>query len=373
MNEEAYNKRLNQIKTLQTQLVALGNSKLEEKSVESLLKKFPTKATSKILNATSSQITSLKRQIKDFYLADDQDSLINFKKSISLLYHVLQIQEYRLNDEKFWFDLEKNKQESAKRYFEEEKLQKELRKQNQKEDLKRQRSVYENVINNFVNKYEDRIEKFLELANRKVSLLDEYGQPFWENLYIEIGKFVVNLARENDKHFTNHQIGLFKRTRNPDVFVDPYKYIALYLEKTFRKNFDPREIKNSNLDDLSGVDFEGYVAQLLKEVGATDISGTPITGDQGADLLFKIGPRRVAAQVKRHLQHIGNKAVQEIVGALHYYNADDAWVITNTTFTPSAMALAQKNDVSLIDGQTLADLKTYLEKSHKYAAFVANK
>lgn len=371
MNEDVYNKKLSQIKRLQTQLVSLSNRNLDKKSLESLLKKFPTRVTSKILKATNRQVTSLKRQIKDLYLVDGEENNINFKKSISLLYYVLQIQEHKLNNERFWADLEKNKQEVAKRYFEEEKQQKELREKTQKEDLKRQRLTYEHVINKFVNTYKNRIEKFLKLANIKVSNLDEYGQPSWENLYIEIGKFVVTLAKENDKHFTNHQIGLFRRTRNYDVFIEPYNHIALYLEKTFKNYFDPSTIKNSNLNDLSGIDFEGYVAQLLKEIGATDICGTLITGDQGADLLFKIGSRRIAAQVKRHFQHIGNKAVQEIVGALRYYNADDAWVITNTTFTPSAVALAQKNDVSLIDGQILLDLTSYLEKSPKYAAFLS--
>ena len=56
--------------------------------------------------------------------------------------------------------------------------------------------------------------------------------------------------------------------------------------------------------------------------------------------------------------------LQEIVGALRYYSVDEGWVITNTTFTPSAIELAKKNDISLIDGQILDNLGTYIEKSY---------
>ena len=45
--------------------------------------------------------------------------------------------------------------------------------------------------------------------------------------------------------------------------------------------------------------------------------------------------------------------MQEVVGAVSFYDADEGWVITNSTFTPDAKALAQKNNVTLIDGHAL--------------------
>jgi restriction system protein len=48
--------------------------------------------------------------------------------------------------------------------------------------------------------------------------------------------------------------------------------------------------------------------------------------------------------------------VQEIVGAIKFYNADEGWVITNSTFTASARSLAQANNIKLIDGHDLKDL-----------------
>jgi HJR/Mrr/RecB family endonuclease len=41
------------------------------------------------------------------------------------------------------------------------------------------------------------------------------------------------------------------------------------------------------------------------------------------------------------------------VAAVKFYSADEAWVITIGTFTASAKALAQANNVKLVDGYGL--------------------
>jgi len=42
-----------------------------------------------------------------------------------------------------------------------------------------------------------------------------------------------------------------------------------------------------------------------------------------------------------------------VVAAVKFYSADEGWVITSGTFTMSAKALAQANQVRLIDGYAL--------------------
>ena len=112
-----------------------------------------------------------------------------------------------------------------------------------------------------------------------------------------------------------------------------------------------------NFDDFSGVDFEVYLAGLLKKLGFEEVSGTPTTGDQGADLIATKDGRRIAIQAKRYKGVVGNGAVQEIVAALKFYKADEGWVITTGTFSQSARALAQANDIRLVDGFSLRKLQ----------------
>jgi restriction system protein len=61
----------------------------------------------------------------------------------------------------------------------------------------------------------------------------------------------------------------------------------------------------------------------------------------------------ILIQAKRYQGAVGNRAVQEVISAVAYYGGDEGWVITNSSFTPSAKALAQKSNVRLIDGRKL--------------------
>jgi hypothetical protein len=42
-----------------------------------------------------------------------------------------------------------------------------------------------------------------------------------------------------------------------------------------------------------------------------------------------------------------------VVAGTRYYKCSQAWVVTNSTYTPAAVALAEANDVRLIDGNEL--------------------
>jgi HJR/Mrr/RecB family endonuclease len=112
-----------------------------------------------------------------------------------------------------------------------------------------------------------------------------------------------------------------------------------------------------NFDELSGVDFEVYLKNILTKHGFEDICLTPTTGDQGADLIATKDGRRIAIQAKRYKGVVGNRAVQEIVAALKFYRADEGWVITSGIFSQSACDLAQVNGIRLVDGLRLRTLQ----------------
>jgi restriction system protein len=104
-----------------------------------------------------------------------------------------------------------------------------------------------------------------------------------------------------------------------------------------------------DVSGLSGSEFEIHIAKVLRAKGYA-VQGTPITGDQGADLLIQKGGRNIVVQAKRYDAAVGNKAVQEVIAAMAYYKTHEAWVVTNSTFTPQAKALAQTAKVKLFDG-----------------------
>jgi HJR/Mrr/RecB family endonuclease len=109
---------------------------------------------------------------------------------------------------------------------------------------------------------------------------------------------------------------------------------------------------------MSGIDFELFISKQLKYLWYETIH-TPKTGDQWADLIIKKENKTYIIQAKRYEGSVGNKAVQEVVGAVNFYWWDQWYVITNSLFTQSAKALAQKNKIILIDGHDLKNIENF--------------
>ena len=121
------------------------------------------------------------------------------------------------------------------------------------------------------------------------------------------------------------------------------------------------ELEQTTDNDLfeniqTGEEFELYLAKLYENLGY-EVFTTSKTRDQGADLVIIKNNKKAVVQAKHYSTPVGNKAVQECVGAIRYYSADKAIVITNSTFTKSAIELAKYNDVELIDGNALNMLR----------------
>lgn len=105
-------------------------------------------------------------------------------------------------------------------------------------------------------------------------------------------------------------------------------------------------MKISRIDRLSGKAFEQYLAAQFRHQGYK-VAETEASHDYGADLLLKKRREKIVVQAKRYDKNVGLAAVQEAAGAVAYYKADKAMVVTNSRFTRSARKLARQNDVDL--------------------------
>jgi restriction system protein len=127
------------------------------------------------------------------------------------------------------------------------------------------------------------------------------------------------------------------------------------------------QAKVNELDQLSGTEFEAFLAGLFRTEGYS-AELTPHTGDYGADLLLVRNGKRVAVQAKRYAGSVGIAAVQEALSGQAYYRCDIAWVITTGTFTPNAVELAKQSGVRLIErgelGQLIAS-KNFRKDDHR--------
>ena len=115
-----------------------------------------------------------------------------------------------------------------------------------------------------------------------------------------------------------------------------------------------KKIKIEDIDLMSGYEFEKYISRLFQKMGYKAYA-TQESNDQGVDVIAEKGDVKIAIQTKCYNGVVGNSAIQEIVAGMKYYDADKAMVITNSTFTRSAIEWADKNDVQLWDRKTLIE------------------
>jgi HJR/Mrr/RecB family endonuclease len=188
------------------------------------------------------------------------------------------------------------------------------------------------------------VRQFVEVAYRK-AVPDEYGD---EN----VSALMAEIARVTDKIRTRDAV--FRDLEWKHRLVSghsPAGVLSTLLHERFAAYKDNRRKMASSLDavrvaEMSGSEFEAHVCDLLRSSGIGDVAATPATGDQGGDILFSISGRRYVIQAKRYKGSVGNKAVQEAYAARAFYGCDEAWVVTNSQFTPSARVLANEPDFS---------------------------
>ncbi len=139
-------------------------------------------------------------------------------------------------------------------------------------------------------------------------------------------------------------------------------YPASKIQKVQKEEIDIIKLLNlihseliKKIDRMLGKEFELFSLRLLERFGYWGYQ-TADSGDYGADLIvFKDG-LKIVVQTKRYSKSVGIKAIQEVLGAVKYYNADKALVITNSRFTKQAEELAAKSDVHLLDRSKLFHL-----------------
>ncbi|WP_293083974.1 restriction endonuclease [Moorena sp. SIO3H5] len=115
------------------------------------------------------------------------------------------------------------------------------------------------------------------------------------------------------------------------------------------------------IDNMKGREFKKFLAKLFKQLGY-QVKRTPATADYGADLVIKKGDIKAVVQAKIQQSTVGIKAVQEVTGAIGYYQANLGLVITNSKFTEPAKNLAAKTDIMLFDRDKF---KKILKKVYK--------
>lgn len=128
--------------------------------------------------------------------------------------------------------------------------------------------------------------------------------------------------------------------------------IDRYLELFKGRNVDVVDVYGNTGQCGTGAAYEEYVGSAFEKAG-WNTSKTPVTGDQGADLICIKSGLKLVVQCKFYSGNVGNTAVQEVHAARGFYDANHAVVISNAGFTRSAIELAGKLGILLVTDDKL--------------------
>ena len=111
-----------------------------------------------------------------------------------------------------------------------------------------------------------------------------------------------------------------------------------------------------DVDLMTGAEFEKFIGKLFIKMGY-NVQYTKATGDQGVDLIIQKGiqGQKIGVQTKCYSNKVSNGAIQEVVAGCSYHKCDKGMVITNSSYTKSAMQLAEANNIVLWDRKILIE------------------
>lgn len=198
------------------------------------------------------------------------------------------------------------------------------------------------------NEYQSRESFKLEIKKHQPTLYNDYLVAAIESYGDDLGSYLDKLHDLLIEERVIHQ-----DTQVSNTLSDLSNVRHLRLKDGLKRQLvDGGGVDIFTIDQMHPFQFERYIAELYEKRGYV-AETTKLTGDQGADILVQKFGERTVIQVKLYSQTVGNKAVQEVCGAIRHYNAHKGVVITNSYFSRSAQELAVSNSITLIDRDQL--------------------
>lgn len=127
-----------------------------------------------------------------------------------------------------------------------------------------------------------------------------------------------------------------------------------HFRRSVHEQQKQQALSMADVNAMDRLEFEKYVAQLLKSQGYTNVTLTE-RYDYGVDIISVRDGIRWGVQVKRYGDLVKAAAVRQVVTALNHYKCQRAMVVTNSVFSRPAKSLAASNNCTLVDHEILSE------------------
>jgi hypothetical protein len=240
----------------------------------------------------------------------------------------------------FWEDKKLQAEREIETKLQLEELEKERKKDRKKQKEKNiRKATIKQLIRKLPKDFEAIIEENFKVvagAYRKSVTSNAFGKKNYDKFLPQLQEYLTDNSKIVDR--LDREFGL-DVTPDEDALDNYIQIIETKINESDSK-FDYS-------DDMDPYDYEHLCAEEFKK-NKWDAEATQGSSDQGVDVIAKKDTRTLVAQCKRFMKPVGNKAVQEIVAGMKYYEATEGVVIAPNGYTNSAKNLAEANNIKLI-------------------------
>lgn len=143
----------------------------------------------------------------------------------------------------------------------------------------------------------------------------------------------------------------------PGAVLAGRRWLLCWLEQRSAARLDAlyRASGQAAVDAMTGLEFEHYVAAVLRGIGFT-VQVTRASGDFGVDLIATRDGVRTAVQCKRQARAVNGAAIQQVVAGAAVHDCVATMVVSNHRYTAAAEHLARVHGCTLVDRVRLARL-----------------
>ena len=100
-------------------------------------------------------------------------------------------------------------------------------------------------------------------------------------------------------------------------------------------------------ESMGGIQFERELGKLFRAQGYS-VKSTPVSGDQGVDLILTKNGKTTVVQCKAHRSPVGASVIRELFGSMYHFKADSAILACTGGFTNGVIKFARGKPIRLI-------------------------
>lgn len=197
-----------------------------------------------------------------------------------------------------------------------------------------------------------KVEQYIQLGGNPhfIHNLDELDD------YIEKVKFLKSKeCLERQQEFEYQELSLIELK----IEREEKERLIVSEEKSVQQEIEDFELMDSDINTLSGVEFEKICQKLVEKMGfATET--TKASGDGGIDLIAYNNQPLLAGkyiiQCKRYSGSVGEPIIRDLYGVVMSERANKGILMTTGYFTKSAITFANGKPIELIDGKEMQGL-----------------